>query len=231
VTYPTVDRSGPAHAPGATDPAAPRDHPFEPTKGQAEELKEAAAAYAGAASEEVRDAAREIKEGARAAARQTTERVRSLAARQKQAAAGQVGGFAHALRRASGDLEEHGQDIAARYVEQAADGLERASAALERRDLDELMAGVEEFARRQPVAFLGGAVVAGFGLARLLKSSAGRRRGDGGTRASERASGAVTAGAGDPAPGAGARAPDAGSGTVGATPAYQPGHDITGDQR
>ena len=44
------------------------------------------------------------------------------------------------------------------------------------RSLDDLIGTVEDFARRQPVAFIGGAVAAGFGLARLMKSSADRRR-------------------------------------------------------
>jgi hypothetical protein len=46
-----------------------------------------------------------------------------------------------------------------------------------RRDADELIGTMEDFARRQPVAFLGGAVAAGFGFARFMRSSAERRRG------------------------------------------------------
>ncbi len=45
------------------------------------------------------------------------------------------------------------------------------------RDVDQLLGTVEDFARRQPVAFLGAAVMAGFGIARLMKSSADRRHG------------------------------------------------------
>jgi hypothetical protein len=35
--------------------------------------------------------------------------------------------------------------------------------------------GVEDFARQRPVAFIGGAMVAGFALARFMKSSSARR--------------------------------------------------------
>jgi gas vesicle protein len=125
---------------------------------------------------QAREAAEEVKQEARAAADQAKEQARSAATRQKDAAAQQIGGWAQALRTASDDLHSRGQDAAAAYVRQAADGLERASGTVHARDVDELIGSVEDFARRQPVAFLGGAVAAGFGLARFMRSSADRRR-------------------------------------------------------
>jgi hypothetical protein len=125
---------------------------------------------------EAREAAREVKHEAHAAADQAKEQARSAATRQKDAAAQQMGGWAQALRTASDDLQRRGQDSTAAYVRQAADGLERASGTVRARDVDELIGSVEDFARRQPVAFLGGAVAAGFGLARFMRSSAERRR-------------------------------------------------------
>jgi hypothetical protein len=44
-----------------------------------------------------------------------------------------------------------------------------------RRNIDDLVGGVEDFARQRPVAFMGGAMVAGFALARFMKSSSARR--------------------------------------------------------
>jgi hypothetical protein len=43
------------------------------------------------------------------------------------------------------------------------------------RSLEDLMCMVDDFARRQPAAFFGGSVVAGFLLSRFLKSSNARR--------------------------------------------------------
>jgi hypothetical protein len=120
--------------------------------------------------------ARELGQQAEEAVDQAKDRVRSTATKQKDAAAEQMDGFAHALKSASDDLRSGGQDFAAEYVQQAAGGLERVSDAVRERNVDDLIGTVEDFARRQPVAFLGGAVVAGFGLARLMKSSADRRR-------------------------------------------------------
>jgi hypothetical protein len=123
-----------------------------------------------------KEKAAELKHEVHEATEQAKEQVRSAATQQKDAAARQMDGFAHALMAAAGDLRGRGQDFAAEYVQEAASGLEYASSAVHQHNLDEIMAHIEDFARRQPVAFLGGAVVAGFGIARLMRSSADRRR-------------------------------------------------------
>ena len=46
---------------------------------------------------------------------------------------------------------------------------------LERREVGDFVNGLEQFARERPAAFLGGAMVAGFALARFMKSSSARR--------------------------------------------------------
>jgi hypothetical protein len=160
--------AGPAGAPTATAVGA----------GDSETGSTADAARS--AGDEIVDAtkekASELKREVHAATEQAKEQARSAATHQKDAAARQMDGFAHALMAASDDLRGRGQEFAAEYVREAASGLERASEAVREHDLDEIIANVEDFARRQPVAFLGGAVVAGFGIARLMRSSADRRR-------------------------------------------------------
>lgn len=146
------------------------------TQKPTEELKRAAEGEAHAVKEQARDAAAEMKAEVRGAAEDMKEQVRTSAARQKDAAAQQIDGWAHALKTASDDLHSRGQNTAAACIRQAAAGLERASGTMRERGVEDLVGTVEDFARRQPVAFLGGAVVAGFGLARLMKSSANRRR-------------------------------------------------------
>ena len=126
--------------------------------------------------QQAREATEEVTREAREAAGQMKQQAYSAADKQKDAAAQQVGSWAQALRTASEDLRNQGQDIVAGYIGQAADGLERASGTVRERDVDDLIGTVEDFARRQPVAFLGGAVAAGFGLARFMRSSAERRR-------------------------------------------------------
>jgi hypothetical protein len=150
-----------------------------PAQRASEELVQAARDEAGELGRRARATAAEMKEGARGVADDVKEQVRATTAKQKDAAAEQIDGWAHALNTASDDLRDRGQESAAAWIRQAAAGLERASGTMRARDIDDLVGTVEDFARRQPVAFLGGAVVAGFGLARLMKSSADRRRGSG----------------------------------------------------
>jgi len=135
---------------------------------------------AGAGREDARRAdlkrqASSLAERARMRVEATIEpiknKAREFAEAGKEGGADKIGGVAAAVRRAAGDLEP---DLprAAGYARQAADTLERASAALRERSLDDLAGSVGRFARSQPAAFFGAAVLAGFALSRFLKSSA-----------------------------------------------------------
>jgi soluble cytochrome b562 len=126
-------------------------------------------------TDRAREKASELKRQAEEKAHGMRERARSIADQQKHAAAGRVEGIAHALRTASDDLREQGQPMIAEYSRYAAEGLESMAQSLDRRDVDDFVEGVENFARQRPVAFLGGAMVAGFALARFMKSSSARR--------------------------------------------------------
>jgi hypothetical protein len=152
------------------------DDPFEQTPG---DTTDRASGYARRAAEGLRDQARttvdDLKDRARDMAGDARSRARAAADRQKDAVAEQVDGFASALRSAADDLTHREQRFGAGCFEQVAAGLEQMSEALRRRDLAEFVENVEDFARRQPVAFIGGTVVAGLALGRFVKSSAARR--------------------------------------------------------
>ena len=132
-------------------------------------IPEGVSGQAQAAAEELKQHARDLADDAKA-------RARAAANQQKDAAAEQVHGFASALRTAADDLSGRNQRLSASWVEQAADSLEHVSGALQGQDFDELIGSIEDFARRQPVTFLGGAVLTGLVLARFMKSSAARRQ-------------------------------------------------------
>lgn len=85
-----------------------------------------------------------------------------------------IGDLASALRKTAREMGGGGSGERApvsRLVESAADGLERFSGALRNKDLDGLVNDVNSFARRQPVAFFGVALAAGFLAVRFLKAS------------------------------------------------------------
>lgn len=90
-----------------------------------------------------------------------------------------------AVHRAADEIESQ-LPTAAEYTHQAAERLEKASDALRSQPLENVARSIGEFARTRPVAFLGGAVLAGFALSRFLKSSA--RAGDSGIADRARAS-------------------------------------------
>ncbi|MDW6025903.1 hypothetical protein SAZ10_29505 [Mesorhizobium sp. BAC0120] len=88
-----------------------------------------------------------------------------LADRGKLAGADQMAEFARAGRGAADDLEKQSPEVAS-YVRQAADGLERAASSIRSRIIGEFVDVIDDFARRQPAAFFGGTVLAGFVLSR-----------------------------------------------------------------
>jgi hypothetical protein len=111
---------------------------------------------------------------ARAAVDETVESVasqaRSAAEQQKESGAEQLGGVARAIHGAARELEDQ-MPQAARFVHDAAKQLDGAAGALRERSIDDLMQSFNRFARAQPLAFFGGAVLAGFAVSRFLKSS------------------------------------------------------------
>jgi hypothetical protein len=159
--------------------ASPGTGPSERLSGtdtkQARSDTEAAQEKAEHLTDRAREKTGELKRQAEETAHGMRDGARSIADQQKHAAAGKVEGVAHALRRASNDLREQGQPIIAEYSRYAAEGLESMAQSLDRRDVDDFVEDIERFARQRPVAFLGGAMVAGFALARFMKSSSARR--------------------------------------------------------
>jgi len=148
-----------------------------------------AANLTGQVSGAIRDGAREMKEqasnvaeSAEGLASQAGEKLLSSVEEQKAAAADFVGGIAGAMRRAANEFDK---DVpqAAQYIRRAADQIGTVSDAFRRRDLNQLVADVQGFARKQPTAFLGAAVLAGFAVVRFLKTSTAGATAAGDTRA------------------------------------------------
>jgi hypothetical protein len=77
---------------------------------------------------------------------------------------------ARALDAASREMSGH--PLQEGMLREAAKGVAGMADALHGRSVGELVANVAEFGRRNPVAFLGGATLAGFALARLATASA-----------------------------------------------------------
>ncbi|RAI00541.1 hypothetical protein DLJ53_14860 [Acuticoccus sediminis] len=124
-----------------------------------------------AAQDKLHEASETLKSSAEEAADEAQRTAYSYAERGRAAAAGGLTDFATAIRRASDELNQRDQDIAARLVSQAASSLEDIANTVSHTSIDDVMGSVQGFARRNPAAFVGGAVLAGLAVGRFLRAT------------------------------------------------------------
>ena len=138
------------------------------------DLKNKASDLTETVTRAAKDQAGEIGTAAKDMASEATDKVKSAMMAQKTAGADYLGTIAQAVQRSAGEFDS---DVpqAAKYIRQAAGQIETFADAVRQRDMRELVGEVQEFARRQPTLFFGGAVVLGFAALRFFKSSAPRR--------------------------------------------------------
>lgn len=121
-------------------------------------------------AEAVRKAGEDLKASTTQAVGEITAQVRQAADEQRHKAATSLGGIAQVLHRAANDLQT--ENIAmGRYTHMAAERLDEAALFLRQSDWNQMIEGAENFARRQPWWFVGGAVAAGFVAARIAKGA------------------------------------------------------------
>lgn len=142
----------------------------DPTSGSADAAQEA-----GTPLDQARERAQRLVSNAQERA---AEQVQARFDAQKQRAADSLSGVAETLRSTTRNFQT-GQDGIGRYINEAADRVDNLAHYLHDRELNEIVDQVEQFARRQPVAFLGGAFALGVLGARFLRSSQGSMRGYG----------------------------------------------------
>lgn len=149
------------------DPAARYVHSNPDSADASARVGDAASAFrqgTSQAADEARGVAASIAEQARA-------RLNEIVDQQKTAGADRISGVAKAAHSAAGDLDKTNPQLG-RLVRSAAENVDRIAEDVRSRDLGDVLATLADFGRRQPVAFFGGAVVAGFLVARFFKSDA-----------------------------------------------------------
>jgi YHS domain-containing protein/ElaB/YqjD/DUF883 family membrane-anchored ribosome-binding protein len=98
-------------------------------------------------------------------------KLKSVISDRKGKAAESIGAVSSAFRTASQHLRDQHQEAMAGYAEKAAANVDRFSGYLQQHDAEDIINQAENFVRRRPVLVVGGAIAAGFLLARFLKSS------------------------------------------------------------
>jgi hypothetical protein len=139
------------------------------------DLKDKALGAAGSSADALKGQASQLmdtaKDMASNMASQGSEKLKQAVEGQKNVGAEYVGNLADTLRRAAREFDND-LPIAGSYMRKAASQVENVSDSIRNGNLEDLMQEVQSFARRQPTAFLGMSVLAGFAMVRFLKSSA-----------------------------------------------------------
>jgi hypothetical protein len=170
-TFRTTDQSESGSPRGFEKAATPAKNVADQALSAGRDLKDKAMGMAGASSDAIKDQASEFIGAAKDVASQATDKLKQTVDGQKNAGAEYVGSLADTMRRAAREFDSD-LPIAGVYIRKAASQIEGVSDSIKTGNFNDLVRGAQSFARRQPTAFLGMAVLAGFGVVRFLKSSA-----------------------------------------------------------
>jgi hypothetical protein len=116
-----------------------------------------------------------IADGAKAELGKVAEKAKGIAAEQKDLVSGQLASVADAVQKVAGELEAENTPTAT-YARTIADTVSKFSETVQNKDVDQLLSMAEDFGRKQPVAFMGAAALAGFAASRFLGASAKRHQ-------------------------------------------------------
>lgn len=119
---------------------------------------------------------REIREAAEAQARSALDKSTEMAAEKKNLIAEQLSGVAEALQKVGSEMKNGETAMVGRYAADLGGSAKRLAEDLKNRDMGEIVSMAEDFGRRQPVAFLGLAAIAGLAASRFVMASGSRSR-------------------------------------------------------
>jgi hypothetical protein len=136
-----------------------------------QDLTEKAKDLAGDSADALKAHASDFAEAAKDVASQATDKMKDAVSDRKSSGAEYVGTLADTMRRAAHEFDTD-LPMAGTFIRKAAEQVDGVSEGIRNGNLNDLVRNAQSFARRQPTAFLGIAVLAGFGVVRFLKSSA-----------------------------------------------------------
>jgi len=137
------------------------------------EVKQRADDALRASTDVARDKFKEASDAAKDVAAETVEKFQGEAREQQRSGADFIERFAGNVREAARAFESEAP-FAARGINSAAEYVEDAAEKIRNGSFRDLVDGATDFAKRQPAAFLGISVLAGFAAFRFLKASGGQ---------------------------------------------------------
>jgi len=133
-------------------------------------LKNKASEMSDTLGQTAREQASKAKEAAADLGATANRKLQGVMQDQKNAGADYIQCIAEAIHRAAGEFDRE-TPKAAQYIRQAGSQVENLAATVREREPRELVQDLEDFARRRPAIFFGGAMLAGFAALRFLKSA------------------------------------------------------------
>jgi hypothetical protein len=176
-TFRSVDQGEPGPSHGFEKAATSAKSVADQALSASREIKDKALDVASASLEKIQNQASEFGDAAKDVAGQATDKFKQVVDGQKSAGADYVGSLAGTIRRAAREFDSD-LPVAGTYIRKAASQIEGVADTIRTGNFNDLVRGAQSFARRQPTAFLGMAVLAGFGVVRFLKSSANEAEGN-----------------------------------------------------
>jgi hypothetical protein len=143
-------------------------------KSFAKDVKDKAGEMSADATKLAKEQAAKFGEAAEQLASGAASQLQGAVQQQRATGADFIGSIAAATERAASEFDT-AMPQAAQYIRQASEQIQTVANVVRERDMRELVGEVENFARRQPTLFFGGAMILGFAALRFLKSSAPQR--------------------------------------------------------
>lgn len=122
------------------------------------------------AGQKINEATSVAKEQAKRAASQVTDQAKSTVDTRMSEVAHEVDSVADAVRQTTYEIGGDSQTVA-RYGERIAEQLDTVSSYLNEKGVEDVLSDLQEFARRQPAVFLGGAFMLGMVVGRFMRST------------------------------------------------------------
>lgn len=116
-----------------------------------------------------------VREAAAAKVEEATDKAAEMADEQKTFLAQQLSSLGEALERTGREMQSGDGAAMGRYAGDMGSSIRSFASDIEGRDMGEIAAMAEDYGRRQPLAFLGIAAVAGLAASRFVTASARRR--------------------------------------------------------
>jgi hypothetical protein len=179
----TADQQGSKSSPASSrtkfdEAAASAKSLSDQAMAMGKDITDKAKDLAGSSTEVLKDRTSDFVDAAKDVASQASEKLKGAVDDRKSSGAEYVGSLANSMRRAAREFDAE-LPMAGTYIRKAASQVESVSDTIRIGSFNDLLRNAQSFARRQPTAFLGIAVLAGFGVVRFLKSSSEESTDDG----------------------------------------------------